>query len=363
MFGRTWLMVAHLDELAEPGDYRLVDQIPEPVVLVRGDRRRGPRLLQHVPAPRRRARRRRRPGNTGRRLTCPYHSWVYDLDGALVGYPEAHNFPDLDRDCLALRSVRCETWGPLVFVNLDDDAPPLPEFLGAGRRRPQRAGRPRRPPAPRRATRASRSTVNWKLPVDANIETYHVNTVHRDTAAQLLDQAATGHPAPARTATRACSSAPTTAARWATCMPFAPLFDGVGDLPDAGTFSFHVFPNLSIVFSGRGFVFFITNWPIGPEPVELPRALLLVAGRRRPSEDAQLNEAFAEINRSVLLEDLSVLPGMQRSIDSGGARPGPARLPGAPDLPPPRDHRPLPSASGVPDHLRVPPMLADHIEA
>ena len=59
-------------------------------------------------------------GNTGRRLTCPYHNWVYSLEGALVGYPEAHNFPtDLDRDCLALPPFRCETWGPLIFINLD----------------------------------------------------------------------------------------------------------------------------------------------------------------------------------------------------------------------------------------------------
>ena len=34
--------------------------------------------------------------------------------------------------------------------------------------------------------------MNWKLPVDANIETYHVNTVHRDSAGKVLDQAATG---------------------------------------------------------------------------------------------------------------------------------------------------------------------------
>ena len=87
-----WLMVAHVDELSEPGDYRLVDQIPEPVVLVRGAggevrafyntcQHRGAELVAE-PA-----------GNTGRRLTCPYHSWVYDLDGALVGYPETPELP------------------------------------------------------------------------------------------------------------------------------------------------------------------------------------------------------------------------------------------------------------------------------
>jgi hypothetical protein len=33
---------------------------------------------------------------------------------------------------------------------------------------------------------------------------------------------------------------------------------------------------------------------------------------------AELNAAFAEVNRAVLLEDLDVLPGMQHSIDHGG---------------------------------------------
>ena len=56
VFGRTWLMVAHVDELAEPGDFRLVDQLPEPVVLVRGADDERPRVLQHVQAPGRRAR-------------------------------------------------------------------------------------------------------------------------------------------------------------------------------------------------------------------------------------------------------------------------------------------------------------------
>src|SRR5688500_3152539 len=37
VFGRSWLFVAHADQLASPGDYLQVDQVGRPVVLVRGD--------------------------------------------------------------------------------------------------------------------------------------------------------------------------------------------------------------------------------------------------------------------------------------------------------------------------------------
>ena len=201
--------------------------------------------------------------------------------------------------------------------------------------------------------------MNWKLPVDANIETYHVNTVHRDSAARILDQAATsiqllrnGH-SRMLIGTRDGQS-------MSDLLPFAPLFDGVGDLPDAGTFSFHVFPNLSIVFSGKGFVFFITNWPIGANRssyhVHFCSSLAATT-----DEDRALNEAFAEINRSVLLEDLSVLPGMQRSIDGGGL--DQVRL-GYQERRIYHLHETIDRFLGerLPDHLRVPPMLADHVE-
>src|SRR5581483_10906455 len=190
VFARSWLMVAHLDELPNPGDFRLVEQIPQPVVLLRGDdgavrafyntcQHRGAALVDEV------------AGHAGRRLTCPYHSWVYDLEGALVGLPDAASFPDLDRDCLSLKAVRCETWGPLVFINLDPDAEPLQEFLS-----PVNADLSEIGEVAGRLHLIDHGElavdVNWKFPVDANIETYHVNTVHRESAAKALDQASTG---------------------------------------------------------------------------------------------------------------------------------------------------------------------------
>ena len=359
VFGRSWLMVAHVDEVPDPGDYRLVDQLGDRIVLVRdGDdtirafhntcMHRGAALVTE------------RAGHAGRRLTCPYHSWSYALDGELKGYPDADGFRDLDPTCVALRSVRCETWGPLVFVCFDPDAPPLPTFLGAVGEDLSELG-----DLGGRLRLVDHHSldvpVNWKIPVDANIETYHVNTVHRDSAAKVLDQATTGiHLLPGGHSRMFIRNHDGRSI--ADLLPFPPLFDGIGDLPETGTFSYHLFPNLSIVFSGRGFLFFITNWPTGPGSssyhVHFCSSL--------PSDDeqaAQTNRDFATINRTVLLEDLSVLPGLQRSVDSGAL--GWLRL-GYQERRIYHLHEAIDRAIGVdavPEPLRVEPVLAEHVEA
>jgi phenylpropionate dioxygenase-like ring-hydroxylating dioxygenase large terminal subunit len=311
VFGRSWLMVAHADELPEPGSYRTVDQVSKPVVLVRGQddqirafyntcKHRGAALVADG------------AGAAGRRLTCPYHNWVYDLDGQLVGYPEANNFSDLDRDCLALTSVRCDSWGPLVFINLDPHAPPLQEFLGQvgvdlselgdleGRLRMVEH-------------RAREVPVNWKIPVDANIETYHVNYVHKDTAALGLKQSTTGIQLLAnghsRMLIRLQDGVDLT-------IPLPGLFDGVGDLPRSGTFSYHVFPNLSIVFGAPGFVFFISNWPTTANTSSYHVHWCASVAPDDPDHEEFLG-FFVGFNESVLFEDLTVLPGIQASIDAG----------------------------------------------
>jgi hypothetical protein len=121
-----------------------------------------------------------------------------------------------------------------------------------------------------------------------------------------------------------------------------------------------VFPNLSIVFSSRGFVFFITNWPLGPgrSSYQVHFCSSLAAATE---EDRATNEGFAEINRSVLLEDLSVLPGMQRSIASGGLRE--VRL-GYQERRIYHLHETIDRYLGeaVPRDLRVEPVLASHVE-
>ena len=357
VFGRSWLMVAHTDELPEPGSYRIVEQLATPIILVRGQderirafyntcKHRGAALVDDV------------SGTVGRRLTCPYHNWVYALDGSLAGYPDAHNFPDLDRDCLALTSIACETWGPLVFINLDPGAGSLAEFLGpVAEDLSELGGLDGRL---RLLTHRDRAVpVNWKIPVDANIETYHVNYVHKDTAARGLSQSSTGiqllpngH---SRMLIRLHEGIEVTS-------PLPPLFGGVGDLPSAGTFSYHVFPNLSIVFGGPGFLFFITNWPTGPASSTYHVHWCASAPPDDPTHGKYL-DGFVRFNESVLFEDLKVLPGIQSSIDAGAI--DSIRL-GYQERRIYHVHEAIDRIIGpelVPDALRVPQVLGDHVEA
>jgi choline monooxygenase len=79
------------------------------------------------------------------RIRCPYHSWTYDLEGDCLGTPlfKGSDIPEgqrgifdmsdvkgFDKADYGLLPVRVESWGFLVFVNLDPDAAPLAEYLG-----------------------------------------------------------------------------------------------------------------------------------------------------------------------------------------------------------------------------------------
>lgn len=356
VFGRSWLFVAHGDQFRQPGDYLLVEHLAKPVILVRGQdgevrahlnacKHRGAALLTEP------------CGNTGRRMTCPYHSWVYDLDGTLVGYPDANNFRELDPACVDLTSVRCESWGPLVFICFDDEAPPLLEFLDSvGEDLSEMADLDGR--LHLAGTTFRDVPVNWKLPVDANIETYHVNYVHKESAALGLRQATTGIWLLPNGHSRMFIQ---THEGITFDTPIPPLFERVGDLPLNGTFSYHVFPNLSIVFGGPGFVFFITNWPEAPNESSYHVHWCGSRSPEDPDHGAFLT-TFVGLNQGVLFEDLTVLPGIQESIDAGALESVQLSYQERRIY---HVHEAIDRVIGpeqVPDELRVPQVLGPHVE-
>src|SRR5882762_8068385 len=120
-----WIAVARTEELAAPGDWRVVRIGTQSLVIVSGEkgelrafhntcRHRGSVLCNEE------------AGNFARgRIVCPYHSWTYDLAGALVATPRRMETPDFEMKDFPLFEVAADCWGGFVFINLQRKAPAL----------------------------------------------------------------------------------------------------------------------------------------------------------------------------------------------------------------------------------------------
>jgi len=177
LFRRKWVCVGREEELPEPGDYRATELVGEPVLLMRNAegriralsnvcRHRGMQLLEGE-------------GNC-RRITCSYHAWTYDLDGALVraaGVDDRHaNFL---REC-RLPEFPCETWHGFIFINLDRDAE---SFLASETVQAIEPMVAHMHIEDMRLIYSSEQEwdANWKCLVENFLEGYHLSTVHRKT--------------------------------------------------------------------------------------------------------------------------------------------------------------------------------------
>ncbi|MBX9897320.1 MAG: aromatic ring-hydroxylating dioxygenase subunit alpha [Qipengyuania sp.] len=111
-----------------------------------------------------------------KKLVCPYHAWTYAVDGRLLALPRPDSFPGLDkRDMGLIELPSCESGGLIWFAPeegadfthvraLGEDM----DAFGAGSH-----------VLFRRKTHTVRA--NWKLIMDAFLESYHVTRLHART--------------------------------------------------------------------------------------------------------------------------------------------------------------------------------------
>ena len=60
-------------------------------------------------------------------IVCPYHAWVYDLEGSLCNARNTKRVRNFNSDDFRLRNVRIEEFCGLIFVNPDPAAPSFKE--------------------------------------------------------------------------------------------------------------------------------------------------------------------------------------------------------------------------------------------
>ena len=182
--------VAHVSEVAHAGDYVTASVADMPILVVRdqaGALRGFVNVCRHRGAPLA-----HKTAGQCKAFVCPYHGWVYQLDGGLRHVPGEAFFPDIDKSTLGLVPLSTISAHGFVWVVPEADilahpgrgAPAespatfdLDEALGQVGDDFRHFGM-----AEHHLYRKSVSVrqCNWKLIVDAFLEGYHLQTLHRD---------------------------------------------------------------------------------------------------------------------------------------------------------------------------------------
>ena len=176
IFQKSWQFVCHEEKLSNVGDYVTADVQGQSIVAVRtdnGDLRAFYNVCKH------RAHELLQGEGSTRMITCPYHAWVYKLDGSLFKARRSEHLENFDVKKICLTSVRTEVFCHLIFVNLDSDAPSLATQTGNLEDEIKSYA-----PDIGDLTFAHRLTyrieANWKAVVDNFLECYHCPVAHRD---------------------------------------------------------------------------------------------------------------------------------------------------------------------------------------
>jgi choline monooxygenase len=172
IFARTWQLVGHASQVANPGDFFTTELVGEPLVFVRGldGKLRGfYNVCRHRAGP-------PAEGCGSRKLfRCGYHGWTYGLDGALISATEIEDVEGFRQEDFALAPVQTEEWFNLVFANLEPEAPPLRQSLGELPMQAEKFPFGRMKLFERRKYDMK---CNWKTYVDNYLEGYHLPSVH-----------------------------------------------------------------------------------------------------------------------------------------------------------------------------------------
>lgn len=318
-FADSWVCVGRSRDLPEPGSRHAVRIGNEGALLVRSEtgelrafsnvcRHRGHELLPC--------------GGSDRRSTiaCPYHAWVYDLDGSLRTTPRFDPPEGFDTTEYQLLGLPITEWRGWVFVNPSGNAgafadhiagfdalvaPYEPERLVVG------------------AAHEYRLEANWKLVIENYHECYHCPVIHPELCQVSPPTTGENFSVPGLAIGGSMELAGGAATMSLTGeSPLLPL-PGLDQSLTRSVLYAGVFPNLLISLH-PDFVMTHRIEPLGPREARIECQWLFDPDEvAKPNFDPSFAVEFWDITNR---QDWSACESVQRGIESRGYDPGPFSL-------------------------------------
>jgi len=169
--GRNWILAGHQSELPQPGDFKVLNVAKESAIIVRGSdgklrafanvcRHRGSLVCLES------------EGHVDK-FMCPYHGWMYDIDGKLTAARSMDG--EFDKSGYGLNPVSLDIVHGLVLICFSDDPPGLD---GAKRDLAEPMAIFDFENMKLAAHKSYDIPANWKLSIENYQECYHCATAH-----------------------------------------------------------------------------------------------------------------------------------------------------------------------------------------
>jgi phenylpropionate dioxygenase-like ring-hydroxylating dioxygenase large terminal subunit len=176
VFKRVPLMLAMTAELPNVGDYKAMEAIGMPVLIVRGE---DAQVRAFVNMCSHRGSQIAAVGRgTAKRFTCPYHAWTYGTDGALLGVFREKEFGHVDRTCNGLTALPATERAGFIWVTLNPSSTlDIDAFLAGYDKCLEHFGFDKWHYFSSRVVEGP----NWKIAYDGYMDFYHLPILHKNT--------------------------------------------------------------------------------------------------------------------------------------------------------------------------------------
>ena len=317
IFMKDWLCVGRVEQFPESGDYKAMRVAGEPVIIARNEEG-GLNAFSNVCKHRGVEVAAVGTGNTGR-FSCPYHGWLYDLDGRLVGAPFSREIREsYDFKKCRLNPIQLDTWEGYIFISFDAGAADLKTFLDD-----EGVDICAKDCQPGKTKIADEYVFdiecNWKFVPENLMDIYHAKAIHGDSFAKRFTMDGFGFELSPGGRYHASYESYTMAPDG---LPLFERMPWIENKPEYWAYTVFIRPTMN--FFARPEV--LQPWVCYPLDVDLTRIVIWTQFPAAYFDEPafrERNQIYADFIRLVAAEDSDMMRSLQNGVGSRNFEPGP----------------------------------------